>query len=229
MPHSDVIADARLLANDGSVLEILRRQPATGEVDVIRDLLRPNCSVLDLGAGVGRIANPLVEHGYQVTAVDDCADLLAEVRGARTICARIEELRLPEKYDGVLLATNLINYPGIDLRRGVLATVAQHLKPTGKAIIQWRPPLWFASSRLGRTYRRVEGPRVLTRTFHTDRGGIVEGELTWECDGQMWKQPFRFERIAGDDLRRELDCAGLKSDTSDLESTEWLEVSHRRP
>ncbi|WP_186244901.1 class I SAM-dependent methyltransferase [Mycobacterium simulans] len=223
------MAEARLLANDGSVLEILRRLPATGEVEVIRDLLKPNSSLLDLGAGVGRIANRLVEHGYQVTAVDDCADLLAEVRGARTICARIEELRLPEQYDGVLLATNLINYPGIDLRRGVLTTVAHHLKPTGKAIIQWRPPLWFDSYLPGRTYRRVEGPRAFTRTIHTARDGIVDGEVTVECDGQIWRQPTRFQRVTGDELRDELDRLGLKLDTSDVESAEWLEVSHLRP
>ena len=37
--------------------------------------------------------------------------MLAEVRHARTVRARIEDLRLTERFDAVLLPTNLIHYP----------------------------------------------------------------------------------------------------------------------
>ncbi|MEV5554579.1 class I SAM-dependent methyltransferase [Nonomuraea wenchangensis] len=51
-------------------------------------------SVLDLGAGVGRITHALMERGYEVVAVDESAEMPAEVRGARTVCCRIQDLRL---------------------------------------------------------------------------------------------------------------------------------------
>jgi hypothetical protein len=85
-------------------------------------------------------------------AVDDSDRMLAEVRHARTVRARIEDLRLTEKFDAVLLPTNLIHYRGVDLRRAVLATVAHHLKPTGRAIIGVE-----AAALLGRSALRLDG------------------------------------------------------------------------
>lgn len=95
----------------------------TGEPEQIDAFLQPQSSVLELGAGTGRIADPLAQLGHHVTAVDDSDRMLAEVRHARTVRARIEDLRLAQRFDAVLLPTNLIHYPGVDLRRAVLATV----------------------------------------------------------------------------------------------------------
>ncbi|SOJ57375.1 hypothetical protein MSIMFB_04854 [Mycobacterium simulans] len=228
MSKKNAIRGASAVTNDGTMVESLRRLPATGQVELIRDLIEPNCYLLDLGAGIGRLANPLAELGYQVTAVDDSAELLAEIRHARRVCARIEELRLPEKFDAVLLASSLINYPGNDLRRGVLATVAHHLKPTGKAIIQWRSPLWFTSLEQDGSSRWTNGPLMRIANIHTDPDGLVNGDVTFEFDGQTWCQPFRLERMTSAELRDELDCVGLQLDTSDPDTTEWLVTSHRR-
>jgi len=54
---------------DGSPVEVYRRLPAMGEPELAHALF-PGGRVLDLGAGTGRIADPLVALGHDVLAVD---------------------------------------------------------------------------------------------------------------------------------------------------------------
>ncbi len=200
--------------------------PGAEEVECIAELLEPGSSVLDLGAGVGRIGDLLAELGHRVTAVDDSADMLAHVRRARTIQARIEELRLTEKFDAVLLISNLVNYAGAEFRNGILATVAHHLKPTGKAIIEWRPPQWFAHRPVG-SYQRNEGPTLQTMTILANHDGVIDGEFTLECDGRKLTQSFHVERVSIDELRSMIEGVGMRLDTREPESAVWLQASPR--
>ncbi|RUP02939.1 MAG: class I SAM-dependent methyltransferase [Mycobacterium sp.] len=214
------------ITRDGSLVEIYRRVSVTDEISLITTLLEPAGSVLDLGSGAGRIANPLAEKGFEVTAVDDSADMLAHVRAARTVESRIEDLRLSEKYDLVLLASSLVNYPGVDGRRGLLATVAHHLKPTGKALIQWRPPEWFTLRPAG-SYHRADGDMQQTMTILHNDGHRVLGEFTLAYGGQSLTQSFEAHRIGVDEFRSLLDEVGLTLETENPESSEWLTVSAR--
>jgi SAM-dependent methyltransferase len=209
---------------DGSLIELYRRMPPTGEPEQIDALLQPHSSVLELGAGTGRIADPLAQLGHHVTAVDDSDRMLAEVRHARTVRARIEDPRLTEKFDAVLLPTNLIHYRGVDLRRAVLATVAHHLKPTGRAIIQWKPPPYWAARPSGWTETKAIGDVTARVTIHSNLDGLVEGEYELIVDGPELRQCFHLEVLTVDELRRELEQAGLQLLTTSPESTEWLEV-----
>ncbi len=65
--------------------------------------------ILELGCGVGRMTHALLERGFEVTAVDESAEMLERVRGARTICGPIERLDLGETFDVVLLASFLVH------------------------------------------------------------------------------------------------------------------------
>lgn len=65
-------------------------------------------AILDLGAGVGRIADPLARLGHRVVAVDDLAEMLGHVCGAITVHSSIESLRLPDRFGVVLLGNHLI-------------------------------------------------------------------------------------------------------------------------
>ena len=55
--------------------------------------------------------HPLVDLGYSVTAVDNSADMLAYVKGAKAVCSDIEILDLNHRYDAVLLMSHMINIP----------------------------------------------------------------------------------------------------------------------
>ncbi|MHA7652350.1 class I SAM-dependent methyltransferase [Mycobacterium sp. ML4] len=215
------------ITSDGSLVEIYRRVSATAEIDLITSELAPGSTILDLGSGVGRIANPLAALGHQVTAVDDSADMLVHVHGADTVQARIEDLRLPGKFDAVLLASSLVNYPPLELRRGFLATVAHHLSPTGKAIIQWRSPQWFAQRPAG-TYQRTDGEMLQTMTILHNDGDVVLGEFTLEYAGQSLTQSFEAHRVGVEALRSLLAEAGMSLDTEDSQSSEWLTASLQR-
>lgn len=209
---------------DGSLIELYRRLPPTGEPEQIHTLLQPRSTVLELGAGTGRIADPLTQLGHHVTAVDDSDHMLAEVRHARTVRARIEDLRLMQRFDAVLLPTNLIHYRGIGLRRAVLATVTRHLKPTGKAVIQWKPPSYWATRPSGWTERKAIGAATARVTVHSSFDGLVEGEYALIVDGLELRQCFHLEVLTVEKLRHEFDNAGLQLLTTRPESTEWLEI-----
>lgn len=211
---------------DGSLVELYRRMPPTGEPEQLHALLPPRSSVLELGAGTGRIADPLARLGHRVTAVDDSDLMLAEVRHARPVRARIEDLQLPEQFDAVLLATNLIHYRGADLRRAVLDAIAHHLKPTGKAVIQWKPPAYWAARPTGWTESKAVGDVTVGVTIHRNADGLVDGEYALTVDDSELRQCFHLEVLALEDILRALDRAGLQLTTAAPESTEWLEVVH---
>ncbi|BBX98668.1 class I SAM-dependent methyltransferase [Mycobacterium lacus] len=214
--------------DDGSLIELYRRMPPTGEPEQIHALLQPQSSVLELGAGTGRIADPLVEFGHHVTAVDDSDLMLAQVRHARPVRARIEDLQLAERFDAVLLATNLIHYRGDDLRRAVLGSLAHHLKPTGKAIIQWKPPPYWAARPSGWTESKTIGDVTVRVTIHRNSDGLVDGEYALLVDESELRQCFHLEVLTVEELRHGLNDAGLRLLNNTPESTEWLEVERHR-
>lgn len=228
MANAATTAAASAVAADGTAVEIYRRLPSLGEVEHISSVLAPNSSVLDLGAGTGRIADPLTALGHRVTAVDDSAEMLAHIRHARKIQSRIEDLRLPERFDAVLLVGNMLNYPGTRLRRSLLATVAHHLAPAGRAIIQWAPPRLLAARTNGLTVATTVGAVTMTLSIHSNRGGLVKGEFTLAADSQCWHQPVALARISAPTVRAELARAGLVLTTTAPGETRWLQARRRR-
>jgi hypothetical protein len=144
--------------------------------------------------------------------------------GTHTPCGRIEDLRLAARFDLVLLITNLIHYPGVHLRRAVLTTVAHHLKPSGKAIVQWKSPAYWAARPAGWTDCKTSGAVTTRVTVHSHLDRLVEGEYALIADGSRLLQCFHLEVLTVEELRRELNHVGLQLATSAPELTEWLEV-----
>ncbi|HTX97241.1 MAG TPA: hypothetical protein VME67_21815 [Mycobacterium sp.] len=131
---------------------------------------------------------------------------------------------MAQRFDAVLLVTNLIHYPGMALRRAVLATVAHHLKPAGKAIIQWKPPAYWSARPAGWTETKAIGDATARVTVHSVFDGLVEAEYALIVDGSELRQCFHLEVLTVEELRRELVGAGLRLLNTSPESTEWLEV-----
>ncbi|MEU8688892.1 class I SAM-dependent methyltransferase [Streptomyces sp. NPDC048665] len=122
---------------DGCAVELYERLPAGDAPDIIAAAVPAGAHILELGSGVGRMTHPLLERGFTVTAVDESADMLARVRGARTVCAPIEELDLGgERFDVVMLASCLVHAGDEEVRRGLLRTCARHVAKGGWVLIQ---------------------------------------------------------------------------------------------
>ncbi|GGW18803.1 methyltransferase [Streptomyces capoamus] len=121
---------------DGCAVELYARLPVADEPDIIAAAVPAGAHILELGSGVGRVTHPLLERGFTVTAVDESADMLARVRGARTIRSSIEDLDLGERFDVVILASFLVHAGDEEVRRGLLRTCVRHVAEGGCVLIQ---------------------------------------------------------------------------------------------
>jgi SAM-dependent methyltransferase len=124
-----------------------------GDVDLYLALAnRTDGPILELGAGSGRVAIPLAEARHSVTAVDLDRAMLdrAEARWKevapaggklRVVAGDMTNIRLDERFDLVIIALNtLLQLGDADDQLAALRTVAAHLAPDGRAVIDvWLP------------------------------------------------------------------------------------------
>ena len=195
---------------DGCAVEVYRRLPAMGEPELVHRLAGPGARVLDLGAGTGRIADPLADLGHDVVAVDDSADMLADVRRARPHRARIEDLDLPVRFDAVLLASHLANTPDDRLRAALLRAARRHLADGGTVLLQWHEPEWFARLQPGGTAEGPLGPLTCRLEVHQVAGPLLTATVTYADGARSWSQGFRALRLDRERLAAELSAAGLR-------------------
>jgi SAM-dependent methyltransferase len=206
---------------DGCPVELYRLLPAMGEPELVDAFIAPHARVLDLGAGTGRIADPLVALGHEVVAVDDSPDMLAHVRLARPHRARIEGLELGERFDAVLLAGHLVNTPDAGLRRALVDTARRHLVDGGRVLLQWHEPGWFDALRPGTTTEGgIDG--ISSRLeVHRIADGVLDATVSYSDGTSTWAQSFRALRLDHDRLAAELAAGGLVLDP-DAPAPGWL-------
>jgi SAM-dependent methyltransferase len=126
-------------------------------LNLVRTLGSPPCSVIDFGAGTGRIAVPLARAGYAVTAVDPCAEMLAVLRAkaadARVAIdvheARMEDFEDARRFDVALCVFTTVLYllDESSLRRGLRAFAAS-LRPGGRLLFDVPSRLAFQGFRI---------------------------------------------------------------------------------
>lgn len=197
---------------DGSPVPIYLALAAEPTFTPVLERLPATASVLDLGCGVGRLANLLVEHGHEVTAVDESDAMLAHVDArAHLVRSRIEGLDLGRRFDAVVLASHLVNVPDGEQRRAMLATVRRHLGPRGEAYVQHHD---VASDRyqVGTTVQRVatlSGTLELATTIHERRGSRLQATTTMALDGESWPQHYATELLDPAALATEFAAVGL--------------------
>ncbi len=92
-------------------------------------------TVLDAGCGTGRIAVELARRGVAVVGVDADPDMVDVARSKAPdvawVVADLAELALPERFDVVLLAGNVVPYVVADRRARAVAACARHLASGG--------------------------------------------------------------------------------------------------
>ncbi|MET8702175.1 class I SAM-dependent methyltransferase [Kitasatospora sp. NPDC058032] len=207
---------------DGCAVDMYARLPVNDEPELIAGAVPPGASLLELGCGVGRMTHPLLERGFRVTAVDESAEMLARVRGARTVRSPIEHLDLGERFDVVLLASFLIHAGSLDVRRGLLDTCRRHVAEDGCVLIQREGEDWQARAKVPR--ERPLGTDGLVRVASATpvAEGVNQVHVEYEFPDATWTQTFLSRPMDRAEFEQALAEAGLAVDSYLTEDRVWV-------
>jgi SAM-dependent methyltransferase len=216
-----------VITPDGCAVDFYAMLPDFGEPAIVHEAAAPGASVLELGCGAGRVTHPLIALGHPVVAVDESPEMLAHVRGAETVCARIEDLSLGRRFAVVLLASHLLNTDA-DARRVLLDACRQHVADDGCVIIQQYDPEWFATASAGEATR--DGVLYRLRDVSRPAPNLVCATVEYVAGDRRWTQTFTAERVDEAELSASLAGAGLSLDRYLTEDRSWLRaVPARQP
>ncbi|MFI2762596.1 class I SAM-dependent methyltransferase [Streptomyces echinatus] len=196
---------------DGCAVELYARLPAGDEPDIIAAAVPAGAHILELGSGVGRMTHPLLERGFTVTAVDESADMLARIRGARTIRSTIESLDLGEKFDVVMLASFLVHTGDEEVRGGMLRTCARHVTEGGCVLIQREGPDYHTDVPRERT--DPSGFTIRIASVEPAGKGVNSVRAEYVFPDAVWTQTFLARPLTKERFESVLAEAGLEVDT----------------
>jgi SAM-dependent methyltransferase len=205
---------------DGCAVELYVLLQPMGEPEIVHAAVPAGASVLELGAGAGRVTHRLLALGHPVVAVDESAEMLARIRGADTVRARIEGLDLHRRFDVVLLASFLVNTDDRDVRRRFLATCRRHVRDGGCVLVQRHPPAWFDEA--------ADGEGVAGGVLHRLRDlrrpgpGLLAATVEYQVGDRVWAQTFTAERLDDEALEADLAEAGLAVDAYLTGDGSWV-------
>jgi SAM-dependent methyltransferase len=138
-----------VITPDGCAVDFYALLPAMGEPELVHAAIPAGASILELGAGAGRMTHPLVALGHPVVAVDESPEMLAHIHGAETVNARIQALDLGRHFDAVLLASFMVNTADEALRQGFLRACRRHVRDHGRVLLQRHALAWFEEAAEG--------------------------------------------------------------------------------
>jgi SAM-dependent methyltransferase len=209
-----------VIAPDGCAVELYALLPPMGEPEIVHAAIPAGASVLELGAGAGRVTHRLVELGHPVVAVDESPEMLERIRGAETVRAQIQGLDLGRRFDAVLLASYLVNVPDDDLRGRFLAACRDHLEPGGGVLVQRHPPAWFDEAAEGE--RTSGGITFRLRDLTRPGPGLLAATAEYQAGERVWTHAFTTRRLDDGELAAALAEAGLAVDTYLTGDGSWV-------
>jgi len=134
--HSQAYVERfRQMAADGADL--------VGEARLVDALVAPASYVLDAGCGPGRVGGELFRRGHRVVGVDVDPVLVAAAREDHPGPVWLNEdlftldlgpRGIPEPFDAVVCAGNVMPYLAPETEREVLARLRGHVRPDGVAV-----------------------------------------------------------------------------------------------
>lgn len=188
-------------------MQLYSRLAVADEPDIIQAAVPAGAHILELGSGVGRMTHALLQRGFRVTAVDESAEMLERVRGARTIRSTIEGLDLGEKFDVVMLASFLVNTGDVEVRQGMLRTCAAHVADGGCVLIQREGPDYH--SNVPRERVDPSGYTVRIVSVEPAGDGVNSVRAEYEFTDATWTQTFLARPLTEDQFKEALAQAGL--------------------
>jgi SAM-dependent methyltransferase len=224
-----------VIAPDGCAVELYALLPTMGEPEVVHAAIPAGASILELGAGAGRVTQRLVELGHPVVAVDESPEMLARIRGAtpgaptpagtapvgvETVQARIQDLHLGRRFDAVLLASFLVNTPDDGLRGQFLAACRDHVADGGCVLVQRHPPEWFDEAAEGE--RTGGGVTFRLRDLRRPGPDLLAATAEYQAGDQVWTHTFTARRLDDGELAAALAGAGLAVDAYLTGDGSWV-------
>lgn len=207
---------------DGCAVELYSRLPVGDEPDIVAAAVPAGARVLELGSGVGRMTHALLERGFDVTAVDESAEMLERVRGARTIRSRIEDLDVGETFDVVLLASFLVHAGDVEVRRGLLRTCVRHLAKGGCVLIQREGEDYHTDVPRERVDPAGYTLRIVSAEPVGDGADSVRAEYVFP--DEVWTQTFRARPLTPQQFEEALEEEGLRVDRYLTSDGTWVRV-----
>ncbi|MEV5970749.1 class I SAM-dependent methyltransferase [Streptomyces sp. NPDC051921] len=209
---------------DGCAVELYRRLSAGVEPDVIAAAVPPGATLLELGSGAGRVTGPLTARGFAVTAVDESAEMLAAVAerapGAETVRSPIEALRLPRRFDAVVLGSFLVHTADHRTRQGLLETCRRHVKEDGRVLIQREGADYHDD--LPRERHDPSGCTVRILSAEPVGDGVDRVFAEYLYPDARWTQTFLSRRLTPAAFEGHLAAAGLAVDRCLTRDGTWV-------
>jgi len=207
---------------DGCAVELYTRLSAGNEPDVVEAAVPAGASILELGCGAGRVTRPLVSRGFRVTAVDESAEMLEHISGARTVQSAIESLDLGEEtFDVVMLASFLVHTSDHRVREGLLRTCRRYVKDGGVVLIQREG----ADYRTNLPRERIDsaaGCTIRIASAEPVGDGVHRVRAEYIFDDARWTQTFLSRELSAEQFEGYLEAAGLTVDRYLTEDGVWV-------
>jgi SAM-dependent methyltransferase len=209
-----------VITPDGSPVDFYAQLPPGDEPAIVHAAIPAGATILELGAGTGRMTHPLIELGHSVVAVDESPEMLARIRGAETVQARIEQLDLGRRFDAVLLASHFINVPDADEGLRLLRACRRHVDEGGCVLLQRYAPSWFDHTVPG---ERMLGDATLRlRDVSRPAPGLVSATVEYCLGDRVWTQWFTARRLDDAELPAVLAEAELALDAYLTDDRTWV-------
>ncbi|MFD0024787.1 class I SAM-dependent methyltransferase [Streptomyces sp. NPDC058382] len=206
---------------DGCAVELYTRLSVGDEPDVIAAAVPAGSSILELGCGAGRVTHPLVRRGFEVTAVDESAQMLEQVHGARTVRSPIESLDLgDETFDVVMLASFLVHSGDHRVREGLLRTCRRYVRDGGVVLIQREGEGYHSG--LPRERADPSGYTVRIVSSEPVGDGVHSVHAQYDFDDARWTQTFLARPLSKEQFEGYLAAAGLRVDRYLTDDGVWV-------
>ena len=110
-----------------------------GEARLVDAMVHRGARILDAGCGPGRVGGYLAAAGHRVVGVDLDPELIAAAEqdhpGPRWIVGDLAELDLPEEFDVIVSAGNVMPFAAPDTRAEIVRRMRRHLAADGRVVI----------------------------------------------------------------------------------------------